>query len=54
MWRKLENMNTIAETGIVLIIRSESEEEALSVAEAAIAGGIRALEITMSVPGHSM
>lgn len=51
MWRKLENLNTIAETGIILIIRSESEEEALSVAEAAIAGGIRALEITMSVPG---
>ncbi|MDT0124715.1 bifunctional 2-keto-4-hydroxyglutarate aldolase/2-keto-3-deoxy-6-phosphogluconate aldolase [Paenibacillus sp. RRE4] len=51
MWRKLKNLNTIAETGIVLIIRSESEEEALSVAEAAIAGGIRALEITMSVPG---
>ncbi|SEK43510.1 bifunctional 2-keto-4-hydroxyglutarate aldolase/2-keto-3-deoxy-6-phosphogluconate aldolase [Paenibacillus sp. OK003] len=51
MWRKLENLKIIAETGIVLIIRSDDEEEAISVAEAAIAGGIRALEITMSVPG---
>ncbi|MXQ53783.1 bifunctional 2-keto-4-hydroxyglutarate aldolase/2-keto-3-deoxy-6-phosphogluconate aldolase [Shimazuella alba] len=50
MWRKLENLNKIVQTGIVLIIRSESEQEALKVAEAAIEGGIQALEITMSVP----
>jgi 2-dehydro-3-deoxyphosphogluconate aldolase/(4S)-4-hydroxy-2-oxoglutarate aldolase len=50
MWRKLENLNKIEQTGIVLIIRSESEQEALKVAEAAIEGGIQALEITMSVP----
>jgi 2-dehydro-3-deoxyphosphogluconate aldolase/(4S)-4-hydroxy-2-oxoglutarate aldolase len=48
--RKLENLKTIYESGVVLIIRSESEEEALAVAEAAIQGGIKALEITMSVP----
>ncbi|MDD9267141.1 bifunctional 2-keto-4-hydroxyglutarate aldolase/2-keto-3-deoxy-6-phosphogluconate aldolase [Paenibacillus sp. GCM10023248] len=50
MWRKLGNLNKIAETGIVLIIRSDSEQEALAVAEAAIEGGIKVLEITMSVP----
>ncbi|WP_246040368.1 hypothetical protein [Ectobacillus funiculus] len=50
MTRKLENLKTIYESGVVLIIRSESEEEALVVAEAAIQGGIKALEITMSVP----
>lgn len=50
MPRKLENLKKIYESGIVLIIRSESEEEALAVAEAAVAGGIQALEITMSVP----
>ncbi|WP_342045840.1 bifunctional 2-keto-4-hydroxyglutarate aldolase/2-keto-3-deoxy-6-phosphogluconate aldolase [Bacillus sp. OTU530] len=50
MTRKLENLKTIYESGVVLIIRSESEEEALAVAEAAIQGGIKALEITMSVP----
>lgn len=50
MWRKLENLNRIADTGIVLIIRLDDEQEALAVAEAAVAGGIKALEITMSVP----
>ncbi|MDY0943816.1 bifunctional 2-keto-4-hydroxyglutarate aldolase/2-keto-3-deoxy-6-phosphogluconate aldolase [Priestia megaterium] len=50
MWRKLDNLNKIADTGIVLIIRLDSEKEALEVAEAAIEGGIKALEITMSVP----
>jgi 2-dehydro-3-deoxyphosphogluconate aldolase / (4S)-4-hydroxy-2-oxoglutarate aldolase len=48
--KKLENLKRIYESGIVLIIRSESEEEALAVAEAAIQGGIKVLEITMSVP----
>jgi 2-dehydro-3-deoxyphosphogluconate aldolase / (4S)-4-hydroxy-2-oxoglutarate aldolase len=50
MWRKLDHLNRIAETGIVLIIRLDSEEEALAVADAAVEGGIKALEITMSVP----
>ncbi|WP_026565102.1 bifunctional 2-keto-4-hydroxyglutarate aldolase/2-keto-3-deoxy-6-phosphogluconate aldolase [Bacillus sp. UNC41MFS5] len=50
MPRKLANLKKIYESGIVLIIRSESEEEALAVSEAAIKGGIQALEITMSVP----
>ncbi|MEH7119336.1 bifunctional 2-keto-4-hydroxyglutarate aldolase/2-keto-3-deoxy-6-phosphogluconate aldolase [Neobacillus vireti] len=50
MPRKLENLKKIYESGIVLIIRSESEEEALAVSEAAIKGGVKALEITMSVP----
>jgi 2-dehydro-3-deoxyphosphogluconate aldolase/(4S)-4-hydroxy-2-oxoglutarate aldolase len=50
MWRKLKNLNKISESGIVLIIRSDSEQEALAVAEAAIDGGIKVLEITMSVP----
>lgn len=47
---KLENLKKIYETGIVLIIRSDSDEEALAVAEAAIQGGIKVLEITMNVP----
>lgn len=50
MWKKLENLKKIYESGIVLIIRSDSEEEALAVSEAAIEGGIKALEITINVP----
>ncbi|RBP79619.1 bifunctional 4-hydroxy-2-oxoglutarate aldolase/2-dehydro-3-deoxy-phosphogluconate aldolase [Marinomonas rhizomae] len=50
MWKKFENLKAIADTGILLIIRLDDEQEALAVAEAAIAGGIKALEITLSVP----
>ncbi|RMD04026.1 bifunctional 4-hydroxy-2-oxoglutarate aldolase/2-dehydro-3-deoxy-phosphogluconate aldolase [Clostridium autoethanogenum] len=50
MWKKLENLKKIEETGILLMIRLDSEDEAMKVAEAAIKGGILALEITMSVP----
>lgn len=50
MWKKLENLKKLEETGILLMIRLDSEEEAINVAEAAIKGGIAALEITMSVP----
>ncbi|ADZ90685.1 MULTISPECIES: bifunctional 4-hydroxy-2-oxoglutarate aldolase/2-dehydro-3-deoxy-phosphogluconate aldolase [Marinomonas] len=50
MWKKFENLKAIADTGILLIIRLDDESEALAVAEAAIAGGIKALEVTLSVP----
>lgn len=50
MWEKLENLKKIDETGIVLVIRLDDEQEAMKVAEAAIKGGILALEITLSVP----
>ncbi|APB73061.1 bifunctional 2-keto-4-hydroxyglutarate aldolase/2-keto-3-deoxy-6-phosphogluconate aldolase [Paenibacillus peoriae] len=50
MWKKFNNLKKIADTGIVLIIRLDNEQEALAVAEAAVKGGIKALEITMSVP----
>ncbi|MET0844007.1 MAG: bifunctional 4-hydroxy-2-oxoglutarate aldolase/2-dehydro-3-deoxy-phosphogluconate aldolase [Mycetocola sp.] len=51
MFTKLERLKTIDESGVVLIVRLNDPEEAFSVAEAAIEGGIRALEITYSVPG---
>ncbi|MBD1383207.1 bifunctional 4-hydroxy-2-oxoglutarate aldolase/2-dehydro-3-deoxy-phosphogluconate aldolase [Metabacillus arenae] len=50
MWKKYSNLRKISETGIVLIVRLDDEEEAMNVAEAAIKGGIKVLEITMSVP----
>lgn len=51
MWRKLGALRAIDDTGIVLIVRLDDAARAEKVAEAAIAGGIRALEITYSVPG---
>ena len=50
MWKKFENLKAIADTGILLIIRLDDEQDALAVAEAAIAGGVKALEVTLSVP----
>ncbi|AJH00156.1 hypothetical protein LF65_03599 [Clostridium beijerinckii] len=50
MFNKIENLKKINDTGILLVIRLDDEQEALKVAEAAIEGGILALEITMSVP----
>lgn len=50
MWRKLENLKKIYESGVVLIIRLDDEVEIMKVAEAAIKGGIEVLEIPLNVP----
>ncbi|MGW9414697.1 bifunctional 4-hydroxy-2-oxoglutarate aldolase/2-dehydro-3-deoxy-phosphogluconate aldolase [Arthrobacter cupressi] len=51
MYKKLRTLETIDRSGAVLIVRLENAEVAERVAEAAIAGGFRALEITLSIPG---
>jgi len=51
MVTKFNALESITHTGALLIVRLDSAEEALAVSEAAIEGGIRALEITLSVPG---
>lgn len=51
MYKKLRTLQTIDESGAVLIVRLENAEVAERVAEAAITGGFRALEITLSIPG---
>lgn len=50
MLTKWNTWSAIEQTGALLIVRLPSAEEALSVARAAIEGGVRALEITLSVP----
>ncbi|WZH35243.1 MAG: hypothetical protein PIR02_10675 [Microbacterium enclense] len=50
MLKKHEVLSAVVETGVVLIVRLDSADEALAVSRAAVAGGIRALEITLSVP----
>ncbi|MCW3158620.1 bifunctional 4-hydroxy-2-oxoglutarate aldolase/2-dehydro-3-deoxy-phosphogluconate aldolase [Micropruina sonneratiae] len=42
--------SAIEQTGALLIVRLPSADEALAVARAAVEGGVRALEITLSVP----
>ena len=40
----------ITEIGVIAVVRASSKEEALAVAEAVKAGGIFAIEVTMTVP----
>lgn len=46
-----ETIQKIIEYGVVAVIRAESKEEGIKIIEAAKKGGIKALEITMTVPG---
>ena len=51
MFAKYRTLQRMHETGIVVVVRAESEEEAHSIAQACIAGGIPAIEVTFTVPG---
>ena len=51
MFTKLETLHTIDRSGAVLIVRLSDADTAERVAHAAIEGGFRALEITLSIPG---
>ena len=51
MLSKIENLKRIEESGIVAVVRAENPDQALKIAEAVKAGGIQAIEITMTVPG---
>lgn len=44
-------LSQIKKTGLVAIIRTENSEQALRTFEACLAGGIRAIEISFTVPG---
>jgi 2-dehydro-3-deoxyphosphogluconate aldolase/(4S)-4-hydroxy-2-oxoglutarate aldolase len=51
MYTKLQTLRTIDDSGAVLIVRLRDADTAERVAHAAIEGGFRALEITLSIPG---
>ncbi len=48
---KTNMMQQIHEIGLVPVLRATSAKEALTIADAIIAGGVTVLEITMTVPG---
>ncbi|WP_139904094.1 bifunctional 2-keto-4-hydroxyglutarate aldolase/2-keto-3-deoxy-6-phosphogluconate aldolase [Clostridium thermarum] len=50
MLRKLEILDAICESGVVAVIRANSKEEAFAISEACIEGGIKAIEVTYTVP----
>ena len=49
--KKSEVLARMAATGIVPVLRAQSADEALRVAEAILAGGVDVLELTLTVPG---
>jgi len=49
--KKFETINEIIESGVVAVIRAESKEQGKKIIEAVKNGGIKALEITLTVPG---
>ncbi|MET0716346.1 MAG: bifunctional 4-hydroxy-2-oxoglutarate aldolase/2-dehydro-3-deoxy-phosphogluconate aldolase [Mycetocola sp.] len=51
MHQKLATLRNILDDGLVVIVRLEDADEALRASEAAIAGGIKAIEVTLSTPG---
>jgi len=51
MLSKEEVLSRIQENGLVAVVRAESAEQAEKIAEALVAGGTAAIEITFTVPG---
>ncbi len=49
--KKYDTLNAIIESGVVAVVRAESKEQGLNIIEAVKKGGIKALEITLTVPG---
>lgn len=51
MINKLKTLEKIIDCGLVAVVRAESSEQAFKIADACIAGGVAAIEVTFTVPG---
>jgi 2-dehydro-3-deoxyphosphogluconate aldolase/(4S)-4-hydroxy-2-oxoglutarate aldolase len=49
--KKFDILNQISNIGVVAVVRGNSKEEAIKIADACIAGGVCAIELTYTVPG---
>lgn len=49
--KRLQTIRNISDYGIVAVIRATSKEDGIKIVDAVKKGGIKALEITMTVPG---
>lgn len=47
---KFEVIKRITEVGVVAVVRAETKEEAIKIAQACIDGGLSAIEVTFTVP----
>src|SRR5580698_5450220 len=50
MATKEQNFKKIADAGVVAVIRANSKDQLIGIAEALLAGGVPAIEVTMSTP----
>lgn len=48
---KVEILKRLQDCGVVAVVRAESAEQAIKIADACIAGGVKGIEITYTVPG---
>lgn len=48
--KKYEVIKEICETGVVAVVRAENETEGIEISKACLAGGIKAIELTFTVP----
>jgi len=53
MLPKLNIIQKITQCGVVAVVRADSSEQALKIAEACRIGGVNAIEITFTIPGAS-
>lgn len=53
MLSSLEVIKQITDGGLIAVVRADSEDQALRIAQACREGGVAALEITFTVPGAS-
>jgi 2-dehydro-3-deoxyphosphogluconate aldolase/(4S)-4-hydroxy-2-oxoglutarate aldolase len=49
--KKLQVLQKIIDSGVVAVLRGDSVDQVVAMAEAAIAGGIKVIEVTLTVPG---
>lgn len=49
--KRMETIKRMMESGVVAVIRAESKDQGIKIIDAVKKGGIKALEITMTVPG---
>lgn len=48
--KKVEILNRLERAGVIAVLRADSKEEALEVSHAVVAGGMKGLELTFTVP----
>lgn len=48
--QRMDIINKLVNSGVVSVVRADSPEKAFKIVEAVVAGGIKSIELTYSVP----